>query len=72
MSLGHQGIATSAQCRCSLGIVAPVGEHSEKPIDTHQRIERLYPGEYLELFARRPVEGWWCWGNELPTNGGAS
>jgi N6-adenosine-specific RNA methylase IME4 len=47
-------------------IVAPVGEHSAKPDEAFKRIERLYPGPYLELFARRPREGWTVWGNEIP------
>src|SRR5262249_29523427 len=34
-------------------VIAPVGEqHSAKPDETYRRIERLYPGPYLELFAR--------------------
>jgi N6-adenosine-specific RNA methylase IME4 len=47
-------------------IMAPVGEHSEKPEEARRRIERLYPGPYLELFARQPRERWTTWGNELP------
>jgi N6-adenosine-specific RNA methylase IME4 len=47
-------------------IMAPVGEHSAKPDEAYRRIERLYPGPYLELFARRPREGWTTWGDELP------
>ena len=35
-------------------IIAPVGEHSVKPDEAYRRIERLYPGPYLELFARKP------------------
>jgi N6-adenosine-specific RNA methylase IME4 len=46
-------------------IMAPVGEHSVKPEEARSRIERLYPGPYLELFARRPVENWMTWGNEI-------
>jgi N6-adenosine-specific RNA methylase IME4 len=46
-------------------IVAPVGRHSEKPEEVARRIERLYPGPYLELFARRERPGWMCWGNEI-------
>jgi N6-adenosine-specific RNA methylase IME4 len=46
-------------------IYAPVGEHSAKPDDVRRRIERLLPGPYLELFARRPVDGWTTWGNEI-------
>jgi N6-adenosine-specific RNA methylase IME4 len=51
-------------------IIAPVGAHSEKPDETYRRIERLFPGPYLELFARAPREGWTVWGNELPPTAG--
>ena len=47
-------------------VIAPVSEHSEKPV--YRRIERLYRGPYLELFARRPREHWFCWGNEISQN----
>lgn len=47
-------------------ILAPVMEHSRKPDDAHQRIERLLGGPYLELYARRERDGWLTWGNELP------
>jgi N6-adenosine-specific RNA methylase IME4 len=47
-------------------LIAPVTEHSEKPDEVYWRIERLYPGPYLELFARKPRPNWMCWGNELP------
>jgi N6-adenosine-specific RNA methylase IME4 len=46
-------------------IIAPVGEHSEKPDEAYRRIERLFPGPYLELFARKPRDGWTVWGNEI-------
>jgi N6-adenosine-specific RNA methylase IME4 len=47
-------------------VFAPVGEHSAKPEEVRRRIERLFPGPYLELYARNPVEGWTVWGNEIP------
>ncbi len=47
-------------------VIAPVGEHSEKPEEVRRRIERLYPGPYLELFGRKAVPGWTVWGNEIP------
>jgi N6-adenosine-specific RNA methylase IME4 len=47
-------------------VMAPVGAHSEKPDEVYRRIERLYPGPYLELFARRERPGWSVWGNEVP------
>jgi N6-adenosine-specific RNA methylase IME4 len=46
-------------------VLAPVGRHSEKPDEVRRRIERLFPGPYLELFARKPVDGWATWGNEI-------
>lgn len=47
-------------------IIAPVGAHSEKPDEAYRRIERLFPGPYLELFGRKPRENWMVWGDELP------
>jgi N6-adenosine-specific RNA methylase IME4 len=47
-------------------IMAPVRAHSEKPDEAYRRMERLYGGPRLELFARKPREGWKTWGNELP------
>jgi N6-adenosine-specific RNA methylase IME4 len=47
-------------------IVAPVMEHSRKPDEVHERIERLVRGPYLELYARRDRTDWVTWGNELP------
>jgi N6-adenosine-specific RNA methylase IME4 len=46
-------------------IMAPVGQHSEKPEEAWRRIERLFGGPYLELFARRERLGWTTWGNEV-------
>jgi N6-adenosine-specific RNA methylase IME4 len=46
-------------------IVAPVREHSRKPDDLHRMAEAMYPGPYLELFARERRPGWDCWGNEV-------
>ena len=47
-------------------VLAPVGEHSAKPEEVRRRIERLFPGPYLELYGRKPVPGWTVWGNEVP------
>ncbi len=46
-------------------IVAPRREHSRKPDEVHDRIERLMPGPYLELFGRQERPGWAVWGNEV-------
>lgn len=45
-------------------IVAPRREHSRKPDEQYDRIERLVDGPYLELFARNRRPGWDAWGNQ--------
>ena len=41
-------------------------EHSKKPEEFRQIIDTIYPyGSRIELFARRPSEGWEAWGNEF-------
>ena len=39
-------------------LVAPRREHSRKPDEAYERIERLVEGPYLELFARASRPGW--------------
>lgn len=47
-------------------VLAPKAEHSRKPDAVHERIELMYPNATrLEMFARRPREGWDIWGNEV-------
>ena len=43
------------------------GKHSVKPPEFLDIVERVSPGPYLELFARRERPGWDHWGNEMPT-----
>lgn len=43
---------------------APVGRHSEKPERFFEIVERLMPGPYIELFARRQRPGWVCLGKQ--------
>jgi N6-adenosine-specific RNA methylase IME4 len=47
-------------------LLSPLMEHSRKPDEFHERIERLVQGPYLELYARRERKGWVTWGNEIP------
>ena len=44
---------------------APAGLHSEKPEAFFHLVERLVPGPWVELFARRPRAGWVVYGNEI-------
>lgn len=39
-------------------------EHSRKPDEQYERIERLVDGPYLEMFARQSRPGWSSWGNQ--------
>lgn len=49
-------------------IQAPVQDHSHKPEEQYALIERISPGPYLELFARRRQPGWNAWGNEVQSD----
>src|SRR5947208_3079495 len=40
-------------------------EHSKKPDQVYDLIERCSPGPYLELFARQRVDGWSQWGDQI-------
>ena len=44
-------------------------EHSRKPEELYDLIERCSPGPFLELCARHPREGWSQWGDELKVAG---
>ena len=47
---------------------AKARRHSEKPEEAFTLIESVSDGPRLELFARRPREGWTVWGNEVEAN----
>lgn len=42
-------------------------EHSRKPVEVYDLIERCSPKPYLELFARQRISGWEQWGDEVDT-----
>lgn len=48
---------------------APVGEHSEKPQEFYDLVSNLFPGPYLDLYARKSRPGWIALGNEVQNNG---
>lgn len=51
--------------------IFPVQDHSHKPEEVYSIIERCSDGDYLELFARRPVpsdKNWSIWGNEIKSD----
>ena len=45
-------------------VIAHRREHSRKPDEIYDRIERLVPGPYLELFARQHRDSWDSWGDQ--------
>lgn len=49
----------------------PRGRHSEKPSAFYELVERVSPGPYLEMYARRRRVGWDAWGNQVPEDDGA-
>lgn len=44
---------------------APRREHSRKPDEFYELVEKLCPGSKLEMFARQARPGWNAWGAEL-------
>lgn len=44
----------------------PIDIHSRKPAEVHRRIDRLFDGDRIELFARQPAPDWDAWGLEAP------
>jgi N6-adenosine-specific RNA methylase IME4 len=68
--IGYQGnhIARDPSRLPSSVIHAPRREHSRKPDEGYELIERMYPGlPKIELFARNARAGWAAWGNQAPT-----
>jgi len=68
-------ICTRGSCKPDSGKLLPSvvkekrTEHSVKPETFRNMINEMYPyGKRIELFARRPVDGWEVWGNEPEIN----
>lgn len=51
-------------------VFAPRREHSEKPEEVRERIQRLFQGPYIEVFSRHVRAGWDAWGNDPAVNWG--
>lgn len=53
-------------------VVTPLTVHSEKPSIVMKKIVDLYGDESrIELFARKQISGWDCWGNDLSLDQGS-
>jgi len=46
-------------------VISKRREHSRKPDEMYDKIERLLEGPYIELFARTQRSGWDSWGNQV-------
>lgn len=46
-------------------VIAERREHSRKPDEVYDVIERVSPGPRIEMFARHRRRGWQAWGNEV-------
>lgn len=62
--LGTRGKPPRADKGVRQVIMAPRREHSRKPDEARDRIQRLVTGPYVELFARESAPGWDSWGLE--------
>lgn len=62
--LGRRGNAKRLAKDVREIIMAPVREHSRKPDEVYDRVQRYCEGPYLELFSRQSRPGWTTWGNE--------
>lgn len=67
--LATRGTPSRVDAGISQLVVSDVMEHSHKPAIVRERIVQLM-GDLprIELFARRKVEGWDCWGNEVESD----
>lgn len=48
-------------------LVSRKREHSRKPDQQYDLIEKCSPGPYLEMFARHHRDGWQQWGDQAPS-----
>lgn len=44
------------------------GQHSTKPDYFYEMVEKMSPGPYADIFARRKREGWSVWGDEVESD----
>lgn len=63
--LGTRGKPTQLARNVRNLIVAPIREHSRKPDQMHDDLERAWPGPRAELFSRQTRVGWSSWGNQV-------
>jgi len=62
---GHRGSLKLEEMGLRLSFAAPVQGHSAKPDVFYERVAAASPGPRLDMFARRPRDGFDVWGNEV-------
>jgi len=62
--IGKRGKSVRRDAGVHEVIMSPRRQHSRKPDEIIERIERYTDGPYLELFSRASRPNWTCWGNE--------
>ncbi len=67
-SLPYRTRPDGKRAQGTTAFLAPRQEHSRKPEEMRRMIELVSYEPRLELFARRPVEGWDVWGNQVETD----
>ena len=63
-ALPYKLLDTGKRAQGKTGFYAEKQEHSAKPTDMREMIERVSYGPYLELFGRQLVAGWDVWGDQ--------
>lgn len=63
--IGKRGRSVRESASVHEVIIAPRRQHSRKPDEFYDRVERYTGGPYVELFARQPRPNWMAWGNEV-------
>ncbi len=64
--LGVKGAARSFAERDHLSWMSiPRTKHSAKPDEVRKVIEKVSPGPFLELFGRKPIDGWTVLGDQI-------
>jgi N6-adenosine-specific RNA methylase IME4 len=62
---GKRGRSVREDAGISEVIISAVRQHSQKPEEFHERMQRYTSGPRLELFARQERPGWTCRGDQV-------
>jgi N6-adenosine-specific RNA methylase IME4 len=65
--LGRRGSPKRLDAGVFEVIISPRREHSRKPEEFYERVNKYAAGPYLELFSRTPRPGWDAWGDQMGT-----